>query len=211
MKYIWTILILGISASVDAQQTYCNPIDIDYTYMALHAHKGVGYRAGADPAVINFQGVYYLFVTRSHGYWRSEDLISWQFIRPRSWYFSGSNAPGAIPYGDRVLALGDPWAIHPVITTDDPQVGDWQTSYAVLPMSAWDPALFVDDDGKVYLYEESSNKWPIRGVELDPENMFYRWVNKPIFLPWIPKTTAGSDLARTTIVRTSLLTWKAPG
>ncbi|NJW54443.1 1,4-beta-xylanase, partial [Salinimicrobium sp. CDJ15-91] len=41
-------------------QTYCHPIDIDYTYVAHNSYTGVSYRAGADPAVINFKGKYYM-------------------------------------------------------------------------------------------------------------------------------------------------------
>ena len=172
MKYLIFPALLFFHVAGYAQQTYCNPIDIDYTYVSHHAHKGVGYRAGADPAVINFNDEYYMFVTRSFGYWHSTDLLNWTFIEPVDWFFSASNAPGAYAFGDKIIALGDPSAIGSVIETDNPKVGDWKTNYAVLPMSVWDPALFVDDDNKVYLYEESSNKNPIRGVELDPDNMF---------------------------------------
>ena len=35
--------------------TYCNPVDIDYTYMSHYTFRGVSYRSGSDPAVINFQ------------------------------------------------------------------------------------------------------------------------------------------------------------
>ena len=76
-------------------QTYCNPVDIDYTYMSHYAFRGVSYRSGADPAVINFKNRYYMFVTRSHGYWVSDDMSSWEFIKPQSWYFNASNAPAA--------------------------------------------------------------------------------------------------------------------
>ncbi len=156
-------------------RTYCNPIDIDYSYMSHYrALRDVSYRSGADPAIVNFRGKYYLFVTRSHGYWTSDDLSSWRFIRPGSWYFSGSNAPAAAVYQDKLIAYGDPSGRGPVIETDNPELGDWQTNFAVLnvPNGLQDPNLFVDDDGRVYLYEESSNKWPIRGVELDPDNYF---------------------------------------
>lgn len=153
-------------------KTYCNPIDIDYTYMSHYAFRGVSYRSGADPAVINYKGKFYLFVTRSHGYWVSEDLGGWKFIRPQSWYFNGSNAPAAAVYKDEVIVLGDPSGRGAVIKTDNPELGDWKTTYSVIPISIQDPDLFVDEDNRVYLYEESSNKWPIRGVELDPENMF---------------------------------------
>ncbi|GAA5035254.1 endo-1,4-beta-xylanase [Marivirga lumbricoides] len=156
-------------------QTYCNPIDIDYSYMSHYrAENKVSYRSGADPAIVNYKGKYYLFVTRSHGYWVSEDMSNWKFIRPQSWYFKGSNAPAAAVFKDKIIAYGDPSGRGPIIETDNPELGDWKTNFAVLnmPHGIQDPALFVDDDQKVYLYEESSNKWPIRVVELDPENYF---------------------------------------
>ncbi|GAB3342247.1 family 43 glycosylhydrolase [Marivirga atlantica] len=156
-------------------KTYCNPIDIDYSYMSHYRAKNrVSYRSGADPAVVNFKGKYYMFVTRSHGYWVSDDMSNWQFIRPQAWYFQGSNAPAAAVYKDKIIAYGDPTGSGPIIETATPEKGDWQTNFAVLnmPQGIQDPDLFVDDDNRVYLFEESSNKWPIRGVELDPDNYF---------------------------------------
>lgn len=153
-------------------QTYCNPIDIDYTYVAHNAYTEISYRAGADPAVVNFKGKYYMFVTRSHGYWVSDDMSNWEFVTPQNWYFNGSNAPAAAVSGDEVLVAGDPSGRMAVIKTRNPLVGDWKTQYAVLPLKIQDPALFVDEDKKVYLYEESSNKHPLYGVELDPENHY---------------------------------------
>jgi len=165
-------MVLGYAAAFGQQHTYCNPIDIDYTYMSHYAFRGVSYRSGADPAVINFKGKYYMFVTRSHGYWVSEDMGNWQFIKPQSWYFNGSNAPAAAVLNDEVIVLGDPSGRGAVIHTNNPDLGDWKTTYSVLPLSIQDPDLFVDDDHKVYLYEESSNKWPLRVVELDKDNWF---------------------------------------
>ena len=138
------------------------------------ANNNVSYRSGADPAVVNYKGRFYLFVTRSHGYWVSDDMSNWKFIRPQSWYFKGSNAPSAAVYKNKIIAYGDPSGRGPIIETDNPELGNWKTNFAVLnmPDGIQDPALFVDDDEKVYLYEESSNKWPIRGVELDPSNYF---------------------------------------
>ncbi len=115
-----------------------------------------------------------MFVTRSHGYWESEDMSKWEFIRPQSWYFSGSNAPAAAVKDDKILVYGDPSGRGPVIETDNPRLGDWKTNFAVInpPGGIQDPNIFVDTDKKVYLYEESSNKWPIRGVELDAGNYY---------------------------------------
>lgn len=155
--------------------TYCNPIDIDYTYMSHNrASYDVSYRSGADPAIVNFKGKYYLFVTRSHGYWSSDDMSEWKFIRPQSWYFNGSNAPAVAVKNNKILAYGDPSGRGTIIETENPELGDWKTHFAVLnpPGGIQDPDLFVDDDGRVYLYEESSNKWPIRGVELDTANFY---------------------------------------
>ncbi|MCK7590673.1 family 43 glycosylhydrolase [Subsaxibacter sp. CAU 1640] len=163
------------SAQDKNYKTYCNPIDIDYSYMSHYRAKNkVSYRSGADPAVVNFKGKYYMFVTRSHGYWVSDDMSNWKFIRPQSWYFHGSNAPAAAVYKDKIIVYGDPVGYGPVIETDNPELGDWKTNFAIInvPGQIQDPNLFVDDDGKVYLYEESSNKWPLRVVELDPDNYF---------------------------------------
>ncbi|RED96181.1 family 43 glycosylhydrolase [Marinoscillum furvescens] len=173
MKYLIILFLSLVALGGFAQkQTYCNPVDIDYTYMSHYAYRGVSYRSGADPAVINYKGKYYMFVTRSHGYWYSDDMSDWKFVRPQSWYFNGSNAPAAAVYKDEVIVLGDPSGRGAVIKTDDPIKGDWKTTYSVIPLGIQDPNLFVDEDDRVYLYEESSNKWPIRGVELDAENWF---------------------------------------
>ena len=45
--------------------TYCNPIDIDYSYMSHYAFRNVSYRSGADPSVVRYKDGYYMFVTRS--------------------------------------------------------------------------------------------------------------------------------------------------
>ncbi|MCB7482574.1 family 43 glycosylhydrolase [Christiangramia sediminis] len=172
---LWIFLIISgnyISFGQETFKSYCNPIDIDYTYVAHNSYTGVSYRAGADPAVINFKGKYYMFVTRSYGYWMSDDMSNWEFIKPQNWYFNGSNAPAAAVHGDKVIVAGDPSGRMAVIETENPQIGDWKTNYSVIPISIQDPALFVDDDNRVYLYEESSNVHPLHAVELDPKRNY---------------------------------------
>ena len=46
-----------------------------------------------------------------------------------------------------------------------------------------DPALFLDDDGRVYLYYGCHPFGPISGVELDPNNHFAE-IGKPVDLLW---------------------------
>ena len=129
-KYIFSALFLAASGgSATAQSmranTYCNPLNVDYTYMIYNSSNNLSYRSGADPAVVEFRGEYYMFVTRSHGYWHSTDLLNWDFITPgKNWYPQGSNAPAAHNYKDSVLyVMGDPSGSMSVLYTDDPVIG----------------------------------------------------------------------------------------
>lgn len=170
------LLSLGLLTNARAQDTqsstYCNPINVDYTYMIYDAHRDISYRSGADPAVVSFRGEYYMFVTRSLGYWHSTDLMNWQFIQPEKWYFQGSNAPAAHNYRDSVLYVaGDPSGSMSILYTDDPKKGDWKATPAILN-DLQDPGLFIDDDGKAYMYWGSSNVYPIRAKTLDKNRNF---------------------------------------
>ena len=80
------IFTLNVKAQNIRAQTYCNPLNVDYTYMIYNSHNDLSYRSGADPAVVEFRGEYYMFVTRSMGYWHSTDLHNWSFITPEKWY-----------------------------------------------------------------------------------------------------------------------------
>ncbi|WP_134088899.1 family 43 glycosylhydrolase [Olivibacter sp. XZL3] len=168
------LLIFGLNFSVHAQklQTYCNPLNLDYTYMVYNAHDDISYRSGADPAVVEFRGEYYMFVTRSMGYWHSTDLTNWDFITPEKWYFQGSNAPAAHNYKDSVLYVtGDPSGSMSILYTDNPKKGDWKAVPAILN-DLQDPDLFIDDDGQAYIFWGSSNKFPIRAKTLDRHKRF---------------------------------------
>ncbi len=164
MKQLFLLLLaLGSPALALAQDmrqdTYCNPLNIDYTYMIYNSDKDISYRSGADPVVVRFRGEYYMFVTRSNGYWHSKDLLDWDFIAPKDWYPQGSNAPAAHNYKDSVLYV------------DNPKSGEWKATPAILH-NLQDPDLFIDDDGKAYMFWGSSNVYPIRGMELDKNHRF---------------------------------------
>lgn len=166
---------LAATAQTMRQQTYCNPLNIDYTYMIYNSARNVSYRSGADPAVVEFRGEYYMFVTRSHGYWHSKDLLTWEFVKPgRNWYPQGCNAPAAHNYRDSLLYVcGDPSGSMSVLYTDDPKSGDWEATPAILH-DLQDPDLFIDDDGRAYMFWGSSNVFPIRGMELNREDRFLK-------------------------------------
>ena len=181
-SYCIAWLMLLFVGSLHAQYrttTYCNPRNLDYTYPFHNSHLGKSYRSGADPAVVEFRGEYYMFVTRSWGYWHSKDLLNWDFITPEKWYFEGCNAPAAHNYKDSVLYVcGNPSGAMSILYTDNPKRGDWKAVPSVLH-DLQDPALFIDDDERAYMYWGSSNRWPIRGKELDMKNKFLPIAKKP--------------------------------
>lgn len=181
-SYCIAWLMLLFVGSLHAQYrttTYCNPLNLDYTYPFHNSHLGKSYRSGADPAVVEFRGEYYMFVTRSWGYWHSKDLLNWDFITPEKWYFEGCNAPAAHNYRDSILYVcGNPSGAMSILYTDNPKRGDWKAVPSVLH-DLQDPALFIDDDERAYMYWGSSNRWPIRGKELDMKNKFLPIAKKP--------------------------------
>jgi len=190
------IVIAGISAALAGggstgasaeQRTYANPVDIDYRYNFEQINNGVSYRTGADPAVVNHKGAYYLFLTLADGYWRSTDLIHWNFITPSQWPNGGIVAPAVASDGDRLIiqpsnSFTQPSSIY-VSTApetgrldylvrrfpDMPGVADKppeQMKPGEVPPGPWDPGLLKDDDGQWYLYWDSSNVFPIYGQKI---------------------------------------------
>ncbi|WP_257957569.1 family 43 glycosylhydrolase [Parapedobacter tibetensis] len=176
MKVVFSFMVIvglaiphGFGQSL-LQSTYCNPLNLDYAYATRF--DSLSYRSGADPVAVEFRGEYYLFVTRSMGYWHSTDLQNWTFIRPEKWYFEGSNAPTAHNYKDSVLYVtGNPSGSMAILYTDNPKKGDWKAVPSVLNQLQ-DPDLFIDDDGQAYMFWGSSNKFPIRAKKLDRTNRF---------------------------------------
>jgi hypothetical protein len=87
------------------QRTYANPMDVDYRYNFEQINDGASYRTGADPAVVNHKGTYYLFQTLADGYWRSTDLIHWTFVSPSRWPMQSIVAPAVWSDGKEIVPL----------------------------------------------------------------------------------------------------------
>ena len=146
LKFVFIVYFLcciSLNLIAQSQTTYCNPLNIDYTYMIYNANNDISYRSGADPAVVKFRNEYYMFVTRSLGYWHSTDLNNWEFIYPEKWYFQGCNAPAAHNYKDSILYVaGDPSGSMSILYTDNPKKGDWKAVPSILndPSKPFTPA-----------------------------------------------------------------------
>lgn len=149
--------------------TFCNPLDLPYRFV-LQGNtiaKGASCREAADPTIVSHRGRFWLFASKSGGYWHSKDLVRWEFVAPTGYPVE--------EYAPTVAVIGDKWVLvnsvgTAIYTSEDPATGRWTKARAIDPVS--DPALFLDDDGKIYLYSGSSNDLPIMGVELDPEKNF---------------------------------------
>lgn len=62
------------------KRSYCNPLDLGYRYQHMMENgKRIAYREAADPTLIYFKGVYYLFASMSGGFWHSSDLTDWKY------------------------------------------------------------------------------------------------------------------------------------
>ncbi|MDR0567166.1 MAG: family 43 glycosylhydrolase [Prevotellaceae bacterium] len=140
-------------------ETFCNPMNLSYRYCLDEPSR----REAADPSMVTFKGEYYLFLSKSGGYFHSTDLIRWDLIVPDELPIE-SYAPTAVVINDELYfhTSGD----RRVFKTSDPKSGKWQL-VAEIPINQWDPMIFCDDDGRIYYYWGCSNEHPIMGVELD--------------------------------------------
>ncbi len=167
------LLLLSIESTAQ-QKTYCNPINIDYGYTPIPNFSTWGrHRATADPVIVNYKGDYYLFSTNQWGYWWSKDMSNWNFVskrflRPWHHVYDELCAPAVGIIGDTMVVMGSTYSTNFTIwMSTNPKANDWKPLVDSFSIGGWDPAFFTDDDGRFYMYNGSSNRWPLYGVELD--------------------------------------------
>lgn len=190
------LLVIGVlfCLQADAQQkTYCNPINIDYGYTPIPNFSEWGrHRATADPVVVTYKGDYYLFSTNQWGYWWSSDMLNWNFVskkflRPWNKVYDELCAPGVGIIGDTMIVFGSTYSSNFTIwMSTNPKANEWKPLVDSFDIGGWDPSFFTDDDGKLYLYNGSSNKFPMYGIELNRKTMQPYGTRKEMYLlePW---------------------------
>ena len=150
------------SNSRSRQTTICNPLNLSYRFCLDKPSR----REAADPAIVLFKGGYWLFASKSGGYWHSNDLISWEFIActdlPVEDY-----APAVVVMKDTLYFMASGAAPVKIYKSSDPGSGKWQIATSTFPIGMTDPDLFLDEDGRLYFYYGCSNEKPIYGIELD--------------------------------------------
>ncbi|MBQ9711148.1 MAG: family 43 glycosylhydrolase [Bacteroidales bacterium] len=139
--------------------------------------NSAGSRECADPVVEPYNGKYFLFPSKSRGYWYSEDMKDWKYVTsdilPLDLY-----APCTMVYNGELYWMTSD--INELYKTTTPEDGNsWKlVTDNLMPYpddpgrTGHDPDLLPDDDGRVYLFWGCNNRDDIHGIELDPKNNF---------------------------------------
>ncbi len=169
-RLLFYLLMLAVVADTVAQEkkvptTFCNPINISYRFRPDAPSR----REAADPMVVLFQDNYFLFASKSGGYWMSNDLKDWKFITNQTLPWE-DYAPTVVAIDNALYFLAS--GGKKIYKSTSPIGGKWE-HYGEIDSSVIDPCLFLDDDQKLYLYYGCSNKTPTKVVELDKNNRFH--------------------------------------
>ena len=181
-------------AQKQQQTTYCNPVNIDYGYTPIPNFTEWGrHRATADPVIVNYKGEYYLFSTNQWGYWISNDILNWKFISRkflRPWNtgtYDELCAPAVGIIGDTMIVFGSTYTSKfSIWMSTDPKNNVWKPLVDSFEIGGWDPSFFTDDNGRLYMYNGSSNKFPLYGIELNRKTMQPIGTRQEMYLlePW---------------------------
>ncbi|WP_308212125.1 family 43 glycosylhydrolase [Microbacterium yannicii] len=124
------------------------------------------HREAADPSIVRYQGRYFLFASMSRGYWHSDDLAEWHY-RPTEKLPPFDYAPDVREIdGALIISASRKTGNSPFFRSVDPLADDF-AEVAPGTFSFWDPSIFQDDDGRIYLYWGCDNVQPLYGLELD--------------------------------------------
>jgi xylan 1,4-beta-xylosidase len=171
--FLFCLIIIQTSFAQN-KTTYCNPMNLDYGYCPIPNFTESGkHRATADPVIVMYKGDYYLFSTNQWGYWWSSDLNNWHFIqryflKPYHKVYDELCAPAVWVMGDTMLVFGSTYTSNfPIWMSTNPKSNQWKEAVDSFAIGGWDPDFFLDDDGKLYMYNGSSNRYPLYGVEIN--------------------------------------------
>lgn len=191
--FLFSCLLATVLTSEAQQKTYCNPINIDYGYSPIPNFSTWGrHRATADPVIVTFKGAYYLFSTNQWGYWSSPDMLNWtfharKFLRPWNHAYDELCAPAVGIIGDTMIVFGSTYTRQfSIWMSTNPGVNEWKPLVDSFEIGGWDPSFFTDDDGRLYMYNGSSNRFPMYGIELNRQTIDPIGTRQEMYLlePW---------------------------
>lgn len=169
---ILLIFLFELQTKPASAQTYCNPMNLSYRFCLDKPSR----REAADPTIVLYKDNYYLFASKSGGYWVSSDLNAWNMVTTKDLPIE-NYAPTAVVIGDWLYFLTS--ESNTIYRSNDPASGKWEVVNSSFPIVITDPALFADTDGRVYFYYGCSNKDPLHAIELDVNNKLNP-IGKPV-------------------------------
>ncbi|MCR5715010.1 MAG: family 43 glycosylhydrolase [Bacteroidales bacterium] len=158
----------SLPAFAQPRHTFANPLDV-----VVGNERAV---RGGEPVVIIFEDDYFLFVSHRRGYWYSPDFRNWTYV----------DAPG-YPAGVVSVVEMDGKLIgcsmnnRNVYRAIDPRKGEWEKIGELSSDRYGDANMFVDDDGRLYMYFGWSQIMPFQVVELDKTTFKEKGEPKPLF------------------------------
>ena len=166
---IFLLLLTTFHTKAQNHSIVANPMDLNYRFQ----FDDPGYREAADPVCEYFKGKYYLFASKSGGYWSSPDLKSWDYIPCKTITTMEHYAPTILVMDDAMYFMSS--SEPKIFKNTNPDRDNWEeigSKFQFQIAGTVDPAFFKDDDGRVYMYWGCSDKDPIIGVEIDPKDKF---------------------------------------
>ena len=148
----------------DSPLTFTNPLTLNFGSNRAR-------RAG-EPIVLIYQDDYYLFITGGGGYWNSSNFRDWTYVVSETF---PRGVPSVATDGETLYACG--MNSKNVYSTTDPKSGVWNQAGTFDSDRYGDANLFIDDDGRFYMYYGWSQIMPFRVVELDPKT--FKEISKP--------------------------------
>jgi len=115
------------------------------------------------------------------------NFISRKFLRPWNKSYDELCAPGAGIVGDTMFVFGSTYTSEFTIwMSTDPKKNEWKPLIDKFEIGGWDPAFFTDDNDRLFMYNGSSNKYPLYGIELDRATFQPKGTRKELYLlePW---------------------------
>ncbi|MFC1838040.1 family 43 glycosylhydrolase [Thermodesulfobacteriota bacterium] len=152
----------------DKPLTFCNPLNI-----AVGSERA---RRAGEPVIVLHRDDYYLFITGGRGYWYSGNMRDWTYVEATDLPWG---CPSVVSDGEKLIYSGDKGQ-HEVFASTDPKNGVWE-KVGEYQRDYGDADMFIDDDGRYYMYWGWSQILPFQAVELDPDNGF-REKGEPVTL-----------------------------
>ncbi len=139
----------------DKPLTFTNPLNI-----VVGSERA---RRGGEPVVLIYNDEYYLFVTGSRGYWYSGNFRDWTYVDAPT--FPGGVVSVIVKDGKMYACSMNSFDVY---SCADPKSGVWEKAGTFDSNRYGDANMYLDDDGRLYMYSGWSQIMPFKVVELDP-------------------------------------------